>query len=58
MGMQFAIMWVRPTTPEQRAEWAKVLLPVWPKMVQEVGGDAPNFFKQMEAAKASCAKKS
>lgn len=45
-------------TPEQRAEWAKVLQPVWPKMVQEVGGDAANFFKQMEAAKASCDKKS
>jgi len=45
-------------TPEQRAEWSKVLQPVWPKMVQEVGGDAPNFFKQMEAAKASCDKKS
>lgn len=45
-------------TPEQRAEWAKVLRPVWPKMVQEVGGDAQNFFKQMEAAKASCDKKS
>jgi len=44
-------------TPEQRAEWAKVLQPVWPKMVQDVGGDAQNFFKQMEAAKASCAKK-
>lgn len=45
-------------TPEQRAEWSKVLQAVWPKMVQEVGGDAPNFFKQMETAKASCAKKS
>ena len=45
-------------TPEQRAEWAKVLQPVWPKMVQEVGGDAQNFFKQMETAKAACAKKS
>lgn len=45
-------------TPEQREEWRKVLQPVWPKMVQEVGGDAQNFYKQMEAARASCDKKS
>ncbi|WP_083855974.1 TRAP transporter substrate-binding protein DctP [Reyranella massiliensis] len=45
-------------TPEQREEWRKVLQPVWPKMVQEVGGEAQNFYKQMEAARASCDKKS
>ncbi|MBN9516604.1 MAG: TRAP transporter substrate-binding protein [Alphaproteobacteria bacterium] len=45
-------------TPDQREQWRKVLQPVWPKMVQDVGGDAPAFFKQMEAAKASCDKKS
>jgi TRAP-type C4-dicarboxylate transport system substrate-binding protein len=45
-------------TPDQREQWRKVLEPVWPKMVQEVGGEAPVFFKQMETAKASCDKKS
>jgi TRAP-type C4-dicarboxylate transport system substrate-binding protein len=45
-------------TAEQREQWRKALEPVWPKMVQEVAGEAPVFFKQMEAAKASCDKKS
>jgi len=44
-------------TPEQRELWRKALEPAWPKMVQEVGGDAPAFYKQMEAARASCEKK-
>jgi TRAP-type C4-dicarboxylate transport system substrate-binding protein len=45
-------------TPEQRELWRKALQAAWPKMVQEVGGDAPGFYKQMEAARASCEKKS
>ncbi|MBL0897621.1 MAG: TRAP transporter substrate-binding protein [Reyranella sp.] len=49
---------VATPTPEQREQWRSLLQPVWPKMVQEVGGEAPAFFKQMEAAKSSCEKKS
>ena len=45
-------------TPEQRELWRKALQSAWPKMVQDGGGDAPNFYKQMEAARASCEKKS
>lgn len=45
-------------TPEQRELWRKALQAAWPKMVQEVGGDAPGFYKQMEAARATCEKKS
>jgi TRAP-type C4-dicarboxylate transport system substrate-binding protein len=44
-------------TPEQRDLWRKALQPAWPKMVQEVGGDAPAFYKEMEAARAACDKK-
>jgi TRAP-type transport system periplasmic protein len=44
-------------TPEQRELWRKALQPAWPKMVQEVGGDAPAFYKEMEAARAACDKK-
>ena len=43
-------------TPEQRELWRKALQPAWPKMVQEVGGDA-TFYKEMEAARAACDKK-
>jgi TRAP-type transport system periplasmic protein len=43
-------------TPEQRELWRKALQPAWPKMVQEVGGDAA-FYKEMEAARAACDKK-
>jgi TRAP-type C4-dicarboxylate transport system substrate-binding protein len=44
-------------TPEQRELWRTALQPAWPKMVQEVGGDAPAFYKEMEAARAACDKK-
>ncbi|MFO1084635.1 MAG: TRAP transporter substrate-binding protein DctP [Reyranellaceae bacterium] len=44
-------------TPEQRELWRKALEAAWPKMVQEVGGDAPAFYKQMESARAACEKK-
>jgi TRAP-type C4-dicarboxylate transport system substrate-binding protein len=44
-------------TPEQREEWRKVLQTAWPKMVQDVGGDAPAFYKKMEEARAACEKK-
>ena len=44
-------------TPEQREEWRKVLQPAWPKMVQDVGGEAPAFYKELEAARAACEKK-
>ncbi len=45
-----------PTT-EQRELWRKALQPAWPKMVQEVGGEAPAFYKEMETARAACDKK-
>ena len=45
-------------TPEQRELWRKALQPAWPKMVQEIGGDAAGFYKQMEAARTGCEKKS
>lgn len=44
-------------TPEQRELWRKALQPAWPKMVQDVGGEAPAFYKEMEAARAACDKK-
>ncbi|MBM3648636.1 MAG: hypothetical protein FJX11_12675 [Alphaproteobacteria bacterium] len=44
-------------TPEQREQWRKVLQPAWPKMVQDVGGEAQAFYKEMEAARAACDKK-
>ncbi len=45
-------------TPEQRELWRKALQPAWPKMVQEIGGEAAGFFKLMEAGRAACEKKS
>ena len=47
---------VQPT-PAQRDEWRKVLQAAWPKMVADVGGEAPAFFKAMEAGRAACEKK-
>ena len=44
-------------TPEQRELWRQALQPAWPKMVQEIGGEAASFYKQMEAARAACDKK-
>lgn len=44
-------------TSEQREEWRKALQPAWPKMVQDVGGQAASFYKEMEAARAACEKK-
>ena len=44
-------------TPEQRDLWRKALQPAWPKMVQDVGGEAPAFYKEMDAARAACDKK-
>lgn len=44
-------------TPEQRELWRKALEPAWPKMVQEVGGEAQSFYKQMETARAACDRK-
>lgn len=45
-------------TPAQREEWRKVLQPVWPSMVKELGADGDRFFKLMEAGRAACEKKS
>jgi TRAP-type C4-dicarboxylate transport system substrate-binding protein len=45
-------------TPAQREEWRKVLQPVWPTMVKELGADGDRFYKQLEAGRAACEKKS
>lgn len=46
-----------PLTPAQRDEWRKALQPAWPKMVEEVGGEAKQFFKTMDAGRAACEKR-
>ena len=43
---------------DQRELWRKALSAAWPKMVQEVGGEAANFYKEMETGRAACEKKS
>lgn len=45
-------------TAAQRDEWRKVLQPVWPAMVKELGADGERFFKQMEAGRKACEKRS
>lgn len=48
---------VVPVTPAQRDEWRKALQPAWPKMVEEVGGNAKKFFQTMEAGRTACEKR-
>jgi TRAP-type transport system periplasmic protein len=50
-GGQVAIL-----TPEQRTEWRKAMLPVYPQIVKETGGDPAAFFAQMEAGLKACNK--
>lgn len=45
-------------TPAQRDEWRKVLQPAWPNMVKDLGADGDRFFKQMEAGRKVCEKRS
>ncbi len=45
-------------TPAQREEWRKVLQPAWPSMVKDLGADGDRFFKQMEAGRKACEKRS
>jgi TRAP-type transport system periplasmic protein len=45
-------------TAAQREEWRKALQPAWPGMVKELGADGERFFKQMEAGRTACEKKS
>jgi TRAP-type C4-dicarboxylate transport system substrate-binding protein len=45
-------------TPAQREEWRKALQPAWPSMVKELGADGDRFFKQMQAGRTACEKKS
>jgi TRAP-type C4-dicarboxylate transport system substrate-binding protein len=45
-------------TSAQREEWRKVLQPVWPSMVKDLGADGDRFFKQMEAGRKACEKRS
>lgn len=44
-------------TPDQREQWRKVLVPAWPRMVEDTGGDAAGFFRLMEVAKKACSDK-
>ncbi len=41
-------------TPEQREAWRKLLQPVWPAMVKDVGGEAAKIFELMETGKKAC----
>ena len=34
------------------------MIPEWPKMVKEIGGESEKFFQQMEAGRKSCEGKS
>ncbi len=43
-------------TPEQRAHWRKVMLPVFPRIVEETGGSSKAFFAAMEAGREACSK--
>jgi TRAP-type C4-dicarboxylate transport system substrate-binding protein len=45
-------------TPAQREEWRKALQPAWPEMVKELGAEGDRFFKQMEAGRKACEKRS
>jgi TRAP-type C4-dicarboxylate transport system substrate-binding protein len=45
------------TTPEQREQWRRTLVPAWPRMVRDIGGDAATFFQLMEWTKEACADK-
>jgi TRAP-type C4-dicarboxylate transport system substrate-binding protein len=45
------------TTPEQREHWRKALVPVWPRMVKDIGEDAAKFFQLLEQTKTACADK-
>ncbi|MCW5746321.1 MAG: TRAP transporter substrate-binding protein [Alphaproteobacteria bacterium] len=45
------------TTTDQREQWRKVLEPVWPRMVKDIGGDAEKFFQLMEAGRKTCGDK-
>jgi TRAP-type transport system periplasmic protein len=44
-------------TPEQREAFRAAVAPMWPRMVQEAGPDAPAFFAQIQAARTGCEKK-
>ena len=43
-------------TAEQRAEWRKILEPVYPKMVKEVSAGSEKFFGLMSAGLKACQK--
>lgn len=45
-------------TPAQREEWRKALQSAWPTMVKELGADGDRFFKQLEAGRKACEKRS
>ena len=43
-------------TQEQRDQFRKVMEPVYPEIVKETGGSAPQFFAALETARKACAK--
>ena len=43
-------------TPEQRAEWAKNLPPVWAQIAKDTGPEGEKFLALMEAGKKACPK--
>ncbi|MBN8491181.1 MAG: TRAP transporter substrate-binding protein DctP [Burkholderiales bacterium] len=43
-------------TPEQRAEWAKNLPPVWKEIAKDTGPEGEKFLALMEAGKKACPK--
>ncbi len=43
-------------TPEQRAEWAKGLEPVWAAIAKDIGPDGEKFLGLMDAGKKACPK--
>lgn len=41
-------------TPEQRAAWRKGIEPLWPKMVEAVGGEAPAYWSAIQSGIKAC----
>lgn len=43
-------------TPQQRELWRKAMEPVYPRIVEETGGDSAAFYAAMEAGRKACAR--
>jgi TRAP-type C4-dicarboxylate transport system substrate-binding protein len=44
-------------TQQQRDAWRAAVAPLWPKMVEAAGPDAPKFFELIEKARQECEKR-